>query len=55
MPQKLTKAQKEVVEREALRLYDKYNPEPELEIKVSKQECLDQAKRRLKRRAKVNC
>lgn len=55
MPQKLTKAQKEVVEREALRLYDKYNPAPELEIKVSKQECLDQAKRRLKRRAKVNC
>jgi hypothetical protein len=45
--QKLTKEQSEAVEREALRLYDKYNPDADVKINVSKQECINRARAKL--------
>lgn len=44
---KPTKEQLEAIEREAMRLYDEYNPEPNKIIHVSKHECLRQAKAKL--------
>ena len=44
---KLTKEQSAAVEREALRLYDRYNPDHERTIHVSKQKCIDQARAKL--------
>jgi hypothetical protein len=44
---KLTKEQSAEVEREALRLYDKLNPQSDVKINVSKQECIDRARRKL--------
>ena len=45
--EKLTKEQAEAVEREALRLYDEYNPRSELQINVGKHECIKRARRKL--------
>ena len=47
MPRRLTKAQKEAVEREALRLYDKYNPRPDRKINVGKADCINEARGKL--------
>lgn len=39
----MSKSHREAVEKEALRLYDKLNPEPDKCIRVSKAECLRRA------------
>lgn len=44
---KLTKEQSAEVEREALRLYDKRNPDSERVISVRKDECIRRAKLKL--------
>ena len=44
---KLTKQQSAAVEREALRLYDKFNPQPDVAINISKAECIRLATRQL--------
>lgn len=43
----LTKNQAAAVEREALRLYDRYNPDSERVINVGKSECIKEARRKL--------
>jgi hypothetical protein len=40
--------QEEIVERAALRLYDRLNPEPDREILVSKHECIKMARRAIR-------
>jgi len=35
------------IEREALRLYDLYNPRSHVVINVSKQDCINEARRKL--------
>lgn len=44
---KLTKEQSAAIEREALKLYDRYNPDHQHVINVSKQECINQVQRKL--------
>lgn len=47
----MSEPSKEAIEREALRLYDRLNPDWKREIKVSKADCIKMARERLKRKA----
>lgn len=49
---KLTKEQSEAIEREALRIYGRLNPDQLRVIHTSKQECINQARAKLFPRVK---
>jgi hypothetical protein len=49
---KMTPREAKAVEIEALRLYDKHNPEPDRVINAPKDACIRQAKRKLRIPAK---
>ena len=44
---KLTREQRDRIDALADRLYDDANPQPHVRIKVSKQQCIDEARKRL--------